>query len=159
MTLQPRKPGRPGEPTGPDQPDQPDAARLLPWSRADGGPCYVVGDGTGRVSRLADSVEAIQLGMADDLLDHAADILADRQVTSRQLHFLAACLAEALRDVHRIAESRGARLGQPSVPSDDRHRDGKEPRQPQTGTEPHQPRNGMEPHQPGNGMEPRQPQK
>jgi hypothetical protein len=47
--------------------------------------------------------------MADDLLDHAADMLADHRATSAQLRFLLARMAEALTDVHRIAESRGAR--------------------------------------------------
>ncbi|WP_416982870.1 hypothetical protein [Streptomyces sp. T028] len=87
--------------------------RLLPWTGPEGKPCYVVGDGTGCVSRIADSIESVQLGMADELLDHAADMLADRTVTSAQLRFLAARMAEALRDVHRIAESRGARLPAP----------------------------------------------
>lgn len=48
--------------------------------------------------------------MAVELLDHATDMLDDRQVTSAQLRYLVARLAESLRDVHRIAESRGARL-------------------------------------------------
>ncbi|MEK8143331.1 hypothetical protein NKH18_17890 [Streptomyces sp. M10(2022)] len=85
-------------------------ARLLPWSSSDGKPCYVLGDGTGYVSRVADNVESVQLGMAVELLDHAADMLDDRQVTSAQLRYVVARMAEALRDVHRIAESRGARL-------------------------------------------------
>jgi hypothetical protein len=84
--------------------------RLLPWSTPEGKPCYVIGDGTGRVCRVADRVESVQLGMAAELLDHATDMLADHQATSPQLRYLAARLAEALRDVHRIAESRGARL-------------------------------------------------
>jgi hypothetical protein len=123
MTPQPSEPRRPAErtepkgPDGSDGPDWPDEARLLPWNRADGGACYVVGDGTGRVSRLADSVESIQLGMAGELLDHAADILADRRVTFTQVRFLAGCLAEALRDVHRIATSRGARLSATAAPA------------------------------------------
>ncbi|WP_373559139.1 hypothetical protein [Streptomyces sp. SA15] len=54
--------------------------------------------------------ESVQLGMAGELLDHAADMLADHKATSVQLRFLAARMSEALRDVHRIAESRGARL-------------------------------------------------
>ncbi|MFG2132275.1 hypothetical protein ACGFNV_31300 [Streptomyces sp. NPDC048751] len=95
--------------------------RLLPWASPEGKPCYLVGDGTGRLSRLADTVEAVQLGMAGELLAHAADMLADRKVTSAQLRFLAARMAEALRDVHRIAESRGARLDAPERhdPGDD----------------------------------------
>ncbi len=85
--------------------------RLLPWAGEQGKPCYVLGDGTGHVSRVADGIESIQLGMADDLLGHAADLLADRRVTGGELHFLASRLSESLRDVKRVAESRGARLG------------------------------------------------
>ncbi|MDQ0777093.1 hypothetical protein QF026_005559 [Streptomyces aurantiacus] len=84
--------------------------RLLPWSGPEGKPCYLVGDGTGYVSRMADTTESVQLGMAGELLDHATDMLGDHEVTSVQLQFLVARMAEALRDVHRIAESRGARL-------------------------------------------------
>ena len=92
--------------------------RLLSWSNPDGNPCYLVADasGTGPLSRVADNVEAVQLGMAGDLLDHAADLLDDAKVTAPQLRFLAARLTESLHDVHRIARSRGARL---PVPDDD----------------------------------------
>ncbi|BBC36146.1 hypothetical protein SGFS_074400 [Streptomyces graminofaciens] len=89
-------------------------ARLLPWTEAGGKPCYVVGDGEGYVSRLADDIESVQLGMAGELLGHAADILADHRVTGAELRFLLARMTESLTDVHRIAESRGARLS--SVP-------------------------------------------
>jgi hypothetical protein len=51
--------------------------------------------------------------MAQDLLGHAEDMFAEHTTTPHQLRFLAARLAEALRDVHRIAESRGARLPAP----------------------------------------------
>ncbi|MFG2514407.1 hypothetical protein [Streptomyces sp. NPDC048584] len=89
--------------------------RLLPWSNLDGNPCYLVTDeaGTGRLARLADGIEAVQLGMADDLLGHAVDLLGDDKVTAPQLRYLGTCLAEALHDVHRIARSRGARLPAP----------------------------------------------
>ncbi|MEU8735055.1 hypothetical protein AB0C68_37510 [Streptomyces tendae] len=89
--------------------------RLLPWSNLDGNPCYLVtGDtGTGRLSRLADDIEGVQLGMADDLLGHAVDLLGDNKATASQLRYLAARLTEALHDVHRIARSRGARLAMP----------------------------------------------
>ncbi|AYN41220.1 hypothetical protein D9753_22675 [Streptomyces dangxiongensis] len=89
--------------------------RLLPWSTLDGNPCYLVTDdtGTGRLSCLADDVEAVQLGMADDLLGHAVNLLGDDKATAPQLRYLAARLAEALHDVHRIARSRGARLPAP----------------------------------------------
>ncbi|WP_369175168.1 hypothetical protein AB5J49_17390 [Streptomyces sp. R28] len=85
-------------------------ARLLPWTGAEGKPCYLVSDGVGHVSRVADTVESVQLDMADDLLDHVADMLTDRRVTPAQLRFLLARMSEALTDVRRIAESRGARL-------------------------------------------------
>ncbi|TWG03226.1 hypothetical protein FHX80_111646 [Streptomyces brevispora] len=102
-----------------------DGVRLLPWTGSEGKPCYVFGDGTGYVSRMADGIEGVQLGiegvqlgiegvqlgMADDLLGHAADLLADRKVTGAELHFLASRLTESLRDVKRVAESRGSRLG------------------------------------------------
>ncbi|MFJ5993710.1 hypothetical protein [Streptomyces sp. NPDC092370] len=86
------------------------AGRLLPWTGADGGPCYLVGDGTGYVSRLADEIEDVQIDMADRLLGHAAELLAERRVASAELHYLARRLSESLRDVRRIAESRGGRL-------------------------------------------------
>ncbi|WP_328499402.1 hypothetical protein OHS59_28445 [Streptomyces sp. NBC_00414] len=87
--------------------------RLLPWAGEEGKPCYLVGDGTGPLSRAADRIESVQLGMAAEILTHAADLLADRRATADQLRYLAARLAEALTDVHRIAESRGARLPAP----------------------------------------------
>ncbi|MFH8799406.1 hypothetical protein ACH4F6_07385 [Streptomyces sp. NPDC017936] len=91
--------------------------RLLPWSNLEGNPCYLItgATGTGHLSRIADNVETVQLDMADDLLDHAADLLGDDKATAPQLRFLAARLTESLRDVHRIARSRGDRL---SVPDD-----------------------------------------
>ncbi|MFJ1802797.1 hypothetical protein [Streptomyces sp. NPDC088180] len=91
------------------------AARLLPWAGTEGRPCYVVGDGDGQVSRTADRVEAMQLGMAYELLDHADDMVADDGSTSVQLRHVAAALAHSLRDVHRVARSRGLRLGIPDA--------------------------------------------
>jgi hypothetical protein len=93
-------------------------ARLLPWASPEGKRCYLVTDGTGYLSRVADTVENVQLGMAVDLLDHAADMLADRRATSAQLRFLLARMSEALADVHRIAESRGGRLPAPAYGDD-----------------------------------------
>ncbi|MFD7716585.1 hypothetical protein [Streptomyces sp. NPDC059814] len=89
----------------------PGTFRLLPWTEPEGKACYVLGDGDGYVSRMADGVESVQLDIAADLLGHAADLLADRKVTGAELHFLAARLSESLRDVKRVAESRGSRLG------------------------------------------------
>ncbi|MFF1694162.1 hypothetical protein ACFVXC_11130 [Streptomyces sp. NPDC058257] len=87
-----------------------DQTRLLPWSTPEGKPCVLVGTGTGFMSRMADNIEGVQLGMAGDLLGHAADTLADRKATPEELRFVAARLTESLREVHRIAESRGDRL-------------------------------------------------
>lgn len=96
------------------RPYDPLVGRLLPWTGAAGNPCYVVGDGTGYVSRLADQIESVQLGMAGDLLGHATELLAEQNATGGELRYLANRLTEALRDVKRVAESRGARL----MPSD-----------------------------------------
>ncbi|MDX2677325.1 hypothetical protein [Streptomyces soliscabiei] len=88
------------------------APRLLPWTTPGGQPAYVVGDGTGYVSRIADDMERVQLAMAGELLCHAADLLADGSSTSAQLRYLLARMCESLTAVHRIAESRGARCGE-----------------------------------------------
>ncbi|MDX3375005.1 hypothetical protein PV390_11370 [Streptomyces sp. ME02-6991-2A] len=85
-------------------------ARLLPWTGTGGKPCYVVGDGTGYVSRKADAVEDLQLDMAYELLGHADGLLTEPGVTAPELHFLASRLSECLEQVQRIAESRGSRL-------------------------------------------------
>lgn len=96
----------------------PDMVRLLPWTGPEGKPCYVLGDGNGYVSRMADDIESIQLGMAGDLLGHAAALLADRKVTGAEVRFLASRLTESLGEVKRVAESRGARLGTVDVDPD-----------------------------------------
>ncbi|MFE9019023.1 hypothetical protein ACFYNL_10680 [Streptomyces sp. NPDC007808] len=93
--------------------------RLLPWTGEGGKPCYLDTDGTGRLSRLADTAERVQLAMADDLLGHVDDVLADRRVTPDQLRFLLARMREALADVRRVAESRGARLAGAAWDEDD----------------------------------------
>ena len=87
--------------------------RLLPWTGSEGKPCYLVGDGTGYVSRVADQVESVQLGMADGLLEHTAELLDGQHqtLTSEELHYLVRRLTESLTEVKRVAESRGARLG------------------------------------------------
>ncbi|MFI7503496.1 hypothetical protein ACIBVL_34500 [Streptomyces sp. NPDC049687] len=87
-------------------------ARLLPWPSPEGKPCYVIGDGTGRVSRLADEIESIQLGMADALLRHADVLLTEHSATAGELRYLARRLCESLRDIKRVAESRGGRAPQ-----------------------------------------------
>ncbi|WP_414505198.1 hypothetical protein [Streptomyces sp. NEAU-L66] len=93
-----------------------DTARLLPWSSPDGKPCFLVGDGAGYVSRIADEMEEAQLDSAAELGEEAHRILAGRAWTPGEIHLLALELATSLADVRRVAESRGARL---PVPQDD----------------------------------------
>lgn len=90
-----------------------DHLRLLPWTGPEGKPSYLAGDGTGCLSHLADNMEATQLGLAGDLVEEAKQILAGRAWTSGELQLLAVQLTEALVNVHRIAQSRGARLPDP----------------------------------------------
>ncbi|MGW7251178.1 hypothetical protein [Streptomyces decoyicus] len=70
-------------------------------------------DGTGYVSRVADSIEAAQLGAAADLTEEALRVLGERTWTPGEIHLLAVELTASLIDVRRIAESRGARLPAP----------------------------------------------
>ncbi|TWV42710.1 hypothetical protein FRZ03_19360 [Streptomyces misionensis] len=86
--------------------------RLLPWTGSEGKPCYLVGDGTGYVSRVADQVEQVQLGMAESLLEHTTELLdgPGRRLTGEELHYLIRRLVESLKEITRIADSRGARL-------------------------------------------------
>lgn len=85
--------------------------RLLPWTGEGGRPCYLSTDGTGPLSRLADRVEFVQLGLAGRLLEHAREALAQAwSPPDTELGFLAAQLTDALHDALLIAESRGARL-------------------------------------------------
>ncbi len=95
-----------------DMPNAParDFVRLLPWTSADGKPCFLAGNGTGYVSRVADRIEEEQLNSADDLLDEARRVLAGRAWTPGELHLLAVELTASLADVRRVAESRGERL-------------------------------------------------
>lgn len=52
--------------------------RLLPWTTPDGNPCYLSTDGRGYLSTLADSIEAVQLGMGEELLEHVREVVAPR---------------------------------------------------------------------------------
>ncbi|MEV5954381.1 hypothetical protein AB0M11_11500 [Streptomyces sp. NPDC051987] len=54
--------------------------------------------------------KGLQLGMADGLLDHADALLTEHRLTGEELRYLARRLSESLRDVKRVADSRGARL-------------------------------------------------
>lgn len=86
------------------------ATRLLPWTGSEGQPCLLVSDGDGPVSRIADHIEAVQLGLADRLLCRALDVIAAPALSISELGSLAAQLTDALRDTLLIAECRGDRL-------------------------------------------------
>lgn len=87
-------------------------ARVLPWAGSEGKTCILVTDtaAPGPVSRVADQVEAVQLGMGVELIGHAQALLDDPRADAGQLRYLAGRLTEALRDAVRVATSRGARL-------------------------------------------------
>ncbi|REK91374.1 hypothetical protein DY245_04965 [Streptomyces inhibens] len=87
-----------------------DTMRLLPWLSPDGKPCFLAGDGTGFVSRLADDVEAAQLDEAAELIEEARRVLDARTWTPGELHLLAVELTTVLANVRRVAESRGGLL-------------------------------------------------
>ncbi|MFE9403698.1 hypothetical protein ACFYNY_18175 [Streptomyces sp. NPDC006530] len=86
------------------------AGRLLPWSGPDGKPCYLSTDGHGYVSRVADRMEAVQLGMAAQVVECARPLIAAPSATAAELRFAALRLSECLVDALRVAESRGGRL-------------------------------------------------
>lgn len=86
--------------------------RLLPWTGPEGKPCYLsTDDRSGYMSRLADNIEAVQLGTAAELLDQASETLDDEDADSEDVRRLAQQLTGALRDVLRVATSRGRLLG------------------------------------------------
>ncbi|MFK0296835.1 hypothetical protein ACIQU6_41080 [Streptomyces sp. NPDC090442] len=86
-------------------------ARLLPWSSPEGKPCYLLGGGGGGyVSRLADRVEEEQMDSAAEFIEEAGGVLAGRVWTPGEIHLLAVELKAHLVTVHRVSESRGARL-------------------------------------------------
>ncbi|MGH4028129.1 hypothetical protein ACQB60_04235 [Actinomycetota bacterium Odt1-20B] len=87
-----------------------DSPRLLPWTGPEGKPAYLLTDGSGPVSRLADTMEAVHLGIGGDLLDHSRSMLAEHDLSAAELRYLADRLTESLHEVVRVAESRGARL-------------------------------------------------
>lgn len=103
--------------------------RLLPWSGPEGNPCYLSTEGSGGyLSRLADTTEAVQLEMSAELLEHALEVLGDGQTRHDELLLLAMDMAEALRDVLRVAISRGHRLPLTEPPAGED--DGEGPRLP-----------------------------
>ncbi|MEU7184850.1 hypothetical protein AB0B79_23555 [Streptomyces sp. NPDC039022] len=84
--------------------------RLLPWSQEGGKRCLLSTDGDGYVARFADDMEAAQLDMGTELLDHAGAMLGEPDASAGELRFLANRLVEALHDTLRVADSRGRRV-------------------------------------------------
>ncbi|MFE0374177.1 hypothetical protein ACFW1M_01070 [Streptomyces inhibens] len=67
-------------------------------------------DGSGGyLSRLADHTEALQLEVAAELGEYALEVLRDWQNWPKELRLLVTDMAGALRDVRRVAISRGHR--------------------------------------------------
>ncbi|MFJ4837486.1 hypothetical protein [Streptomyces sp. NPDC088746] len=82
--------------------------RLLPWTGPEGKPCYLsTDDRNGYMSRLADNIESEQLETAAALLKQAAETLGDERANPGDMQLLAKELTGALRDVLRVATSRG----------------------------------------------------
>ncbi|WP_306427433.1 MULTISPECIES: hypothetical protein [unclassified Streptomyces] len=71
------------------------------------------------LSRLADNTEAVQLEMSGELLDHALEVLGDGEAEPNEVRLLAMDMTEALRDVRRVAISRGHRLPLAGPPASD----------------------------------------
>ncbi|WP_331279936.1 hypothetical protein [Streptomyces sp. e14] len=67
------------------------------------------------MSTLADGIEAVQLGMGEELLEHAREVLTPgaRALSATEHRWLASRLAEALTDAARVAESCGQRIPDP----------------------------------------------
>ncbi|MFE0732857.1 hypothetical protein ACFW2X_32385 [Streptomyces antibioticus] len=90
----------------------PKELRLLPWSGPEGKPCYLsTDDQGGYMSRLADNVESLQIGSAAQLLNLASELLDDKKAGLDDMRRLTRELVWSLRDVLRIAASRGDLLG------------------------------------------------
>ncbi|WP_371633227.1 hypothetical protein OG693_21525 [Streptomyces sp. NBC_01259] len=82
--------------------------RLLPWTGPEGKPCFLsTDDADGYMSRLADSIESVQLGTAADLLEEATEAFGHQDVDLSDLRRLGHDLTGSLRDVLRVAASRG----------------------------------------------------
>ncbi|MFD5860849.1 hypothetical protein [Streptomyces chartreusis] len=87
------------------------ALRLLPWTTPDGNPCYLSADSDhSTLSRLADDLEAAQLGSGEQVLVGARAVLADPGSGERAIRFALTRAVESLDDVLRVAVSRGHRM-------------------------------------------------
>ncbi|MFE7786054.1 hypothetical protein [Streptomyces nigrescens] len=80
------------------------------------------------LSRLADNTEAVQLEMAGELMEDVLDVLGEGEIGPNELRILAMDMAASLRDVRRVAISRGHRL--PLTDPSARDGDNEDPRLP-----------------------------
>ncbi|MFE5258450.1 ATP-binding protein [Streptomyces coelicoflavus] len=87
-----------------------DRVRILPCPDFQGRTALLLTDGNGPVSRLADRMEAVQLGLGERLLGRAWETLEGQRSEDGELRFLSGQLADALSDALFIAKSRGLRL-------------------------------------------------
>jgi hypothetical protein len=97
------------------------SARLLPWTGEDGKPCYLhTGEGgSSFMSHLADAMEATQVELAGQLIGHVDTLMAAGASSETELRHLVSYLRASLRDVIRVAESRGDRLPRQDHSKDD----------------------------------------
>ncbi|WP_069743730.1 hypothetical protein [Streptomyces sp. EN23] len=86
----------------------PNELRLLLWSGPGDKPCYLsTDDPDSYMSRLADGIEAIQLDTASELLEEASEALDKPGTSLDDMRCLVKELTGALRDILRVATSRG----------------------------------------------------
>ncbi|MGW6456292.1 hypothetical protein ACWF94_10260 [Streptomyces sp. NPDC055078] len=102
--------------------------RRLPWDSPEGKACYLSPSSTGSVvSRIADEIEEAQTNAAATVIQGIQAVLDDRNAGVRECRFALTRAQEVLRDLLRVAESRGDRLPTPDSwepGQDDRHDEG-----------------------------------
>lgn len=104
MTELPTEP-----PSGPTVQTHNSGLRLLPWTSPEGKAAFLSSDG-GPLSQMADAVESIQLGMAQQLLDIAPGVLDNPGSGPEELRYTGRRLTEYLTLTLRVAVSRGQRV-------------------------------------------------
>ncbi|MEV8476815.1 GntR family transcriptional regulator [Streptomyces sp. NPDC051173] len=90
--------------------------RLLPWDSPEGKPCLLSVDcaSSSALSQIADNVETEQTNAGAEVLSGAKSLLAEPEAGEYLLRFALARTVEALGEVLRVAQSRGARLSVPA---------------------------------------------
>ncbi|MEU5424325.1 GntR family transcriptional regulator [Streptomyces olivoreticuli] len=105
--------------------------RLLPWDSPEGKPCLLSTDcaGSGALSQIADNVETEQTNAGAEILLGAKSLLAEPAAGEYLLRFALARTIDALGEVLRVAQSRGARLSVPAYgePQDEDEDEDSEP--------------------------------